>query len=100
MRNRQQILSQLKEQLKKAQDRMKRFADEKRIERSFSVGYWVFFKIQPYRQITLAGNRNPKLSSKYYGPFEITDRIGEEAYRLNLPGVFNSSCFSCLTVKS
>lgn len=38
--DRQQLLSTLKQNLHKAQQRMKKFADRKRVERSFQVGVW------------------------------------------------------------
>ena len=64
---------------------MKRYADSNRTERKFDKGDWVYLKLQPYRQLTLAGVRNQKLGPKYYGPFEILQRVGTVAYRLNLP---------------
>ncbi|KAJ1686917.1 hypothetical protein LUZ63_018307 [Rhynchospora breviuscula] len=77
---------QLKEHLRKAHERMKKFADNKRIERKFSVGDWVYLKIQSYRQLSLQHvKHNPKLAPKYCGPFEIIEKIGEVAYKLNLP---------------
>jgi hypothetical protein len=45
----------------------------------------VFVKIQPYVQSTLAHRANQKLSFKFYGPFEILERIGSVAYKLLLP---------------
>jgi hypothetical protein len=45
---RQLAMKVLKEQLNRAQDRMKRFADKKRSERTFNVGDWVYLKLQPY----------------------------------------------------
>lgn len=49
------------------------------------MGEWVYLKLQPYRQTSVAARRNLKLSSRLYGPFEIVDKLGEVAYRLNLP---------------
>jgi Integrase core domain len=50
LKERHTILVQLKEQLTKAQERMKLYADKKRHERHFSVGAWVYLKLQLYRQ--------------------------------------------------
>lgn len=85
LQNRDQALSFLKENLATAQGRMKKYADLKRTEWEFSVGEFVFLKIRPYRQKTLAKRRNEKLSAKFFGPFEILQRVGKVAYRLKLP---------------
>lgn len=69
----------------KAQNRMKQYADRHRKERQFSIGEWVYLKPQPYRQVTVTGLRNKKLSPKFYGPYEVIKKIGASAYRLNLP---------------
>ena len=45
----------------------------------------VFVKLQPYVQSTLAPRSNQKMSFKFYGPFQITERIGSVAYKLLLP---------------
>lgn len=42
-----QILQQLKINLSKAQDRMKKYADKICIEVSFNIGEWVLAKLQP-----------------------------------------------------
>lgn len=43
------FLSTLKENLQKAQLQMKNQADSKRTDVSFSIGDWVFLKLQPFR---------------------------------------------------
>lgn len=75
----------IKDNLVKAQERMCWYANKKRTERSFEVGAEVFLKLQPYRQQSLNERRNHKLSAKYYGPYVITEKIGEVAYKLALP---------------
>jgi hypothetical protein len=85
MQERHKIIEELRRQLFKAQDKMKKFADGKRSERSFQVGDWMFLKLQPYRQVSITGTPHSKLSSKFYGPFEVLKRVGTVAYRLKLP---------------
>jgi hypothetical protein len=62
----------LKENLKKAQDRIKRFADKKRSERKFIFRDWMYLKLQPYRQFSIQSNTDThKLKPMFYGPFKI-----------------------------
>nr|XP_027083642.1 uncharacterized protein LOC113705940 [Coffea arabica] len=85
IRERQQMDNMLKLNLKLAQERMKKYADEKRSERVFSEGDWVYLRLQPYRQSSLALRGNTKLSAKYFGPYKIEEKIGNVAFRLKLP---------------
>ncbi|XP_074378332.1 uncharacterized protein LOC141719866 [Apium graveolens] len=78
------ILRQLEYNLERAQHRMKKQTDLKRRDYSFEVGDWVNLKLRPYRQQTIARRVHPKLSARFYGPFEITVKIGTVAYRLQL----------------
>lgn len=79
-------LSQLiKQQLLRAQQRMKSQADKHRSERQFKVGDSVFLKLQPFVQSTVASKSNHKLSFRFYGPFKILQRVGQVAYKLDLP---------------
>ena len=64
---------------------MKNQADKHRVERSFSNGDWVYVKLQPYRQRSLKPTALGKLSPKFYGPFQVLHKVGEVAYKLDLP---------------
>jgi hypothetical protein len=81
----QQLLHQLKENLSQAQARMKRYADKKRSERVLEVGDMVYLKMQPYRMAAFGIRQSIKLTSKYYGPFRILEKIGALAYKIQLP---------------
>lgn len=64
---------------------MKTQADKHRTERVFKVGDEVFLKLQPYIQASVARHANHKLAYKFFGPYTILERVGEVAYRLDLP---------------
>jgi hypothetical protein len=85
MNERQLMQDLLRQHLERVRLRMKHQADKKRTERSFSVGDFVFLKLQPYVQSSVAPRAHHKLLFKYYGPYEVLERIGTVAYRLALP---------------
>ncbi|XP_039023154.1 uncharacterized protein LOC120155744 [Hibiscus syriacus] len=85
MRSREDIRQLVKLQLEHASNRMKQNTDKKRTERVFVVGDTVYLKLQPYRQTSLALRKNLKLAAKYYGPYTVIEKIGEVAYKLDLP---------------
>ncbi|TYJ97524.1 transposon Tf2-1 polyprotein isoform X1 [Cucumis melo var. makuwa] len=85
LRERDVALDALREHLLLAQQQMKLYADQKRRHVEFQIDELVLLKIRPYRQTTLQSKRNEKLSSRYFGPYKILERIGEVAYRLELP---------------
>ena len=64
---------------------MKQNADKHRREKEFKVGDWVYLRLQPYRQNSVAFRKNLKLSPRYYGPFHIIERVGAVSYKLKLP---------------
>ncbi|CAL2244317.1 unnamed protein product [Prunus armeniaca] len=74
----------IREKLKTAQDRQKSYADNRSKDLEFAVGDWVFLKLSPWKGVMRFGKRG-KLSPRYIGPYEITERIGPVAYRLALP---------------
>lgn len=75
----------LKFHLSKAQQRVISLANNHRSDRVFSVGDWIYLKVQPYRQVSLYFIHFNKLTAKYYGPYQVLQKIGPIAYKLALP---------------
>ena len=74
---------QIKERLKTARNRQKSYADHRRKHLEFEVGDRVLLKVSPWKGVVRFGKKG-KLAPRYVGPFEITERIGPVAYRLQL----------------
>lgn len=64
---------------------MKSQADKNRTEREFQIDDLVYLKLQSYIQTSVASGTNQKLSFKFYGSFKVLRRIGQVAYKLELP---------------
>ncbi|KAJ9548358.1 hypothetical protein OSB04_020901 [Centaurea solstitialis] len=74
----------IRERMKAAQDRQKSYADRRKRPIEFSVGDMVMLKVSPWRGV-LRFRKQGKLSPRFIGPFKILERIGKQAYRLELP---------------
>jgi len=88
--------------LLKAQSKMKLYADKHRRDVQFVPGDWVLVRLRPYRQSSAKGDpsTNVKLARRYYGPFQVTAKIGPVAYRVNFPaGVRIHPVFHCSNLK-
>ncbi|KAH9735939.1 hypothetical protein KPL71_017914 [Citrus sinensis] len=98
LRDRDSMIRLLKENLHQAQSKMKKMADKHRTKREFEVDDWVYLRLQPFKQASLALRKNRKLAPKFYGPYKVLQRIGQVAYKLELPShskihpVFHVSC--------
>jgi hypothetical protein len=76
---------EIRERLEQAQQQYKFFYDCKHREVSFDVDQWVWLHLihRPLASLDVRGYS--KLGPKFYGPFRIWEKIGEVAYKLQLP---------------
>lgn len=68
--------SVLKEHLARAQNKMKTTADRKRRHQEFQEGEHVLLKLQPYAQTSLVNRPYPKLAFKYFGTYQVLEKVG------------------------
>nr|GEV15562.1 retrotransposon protein, putative, Ty3-gypsy subclass [Tanacetum cinerariifolium] len=77
-------ISQIKDRLKAALDRQKSYADMRRKPLEFSVGDYVLLKVSPWKGV-VCFEKKGKLAPRFVSPFEIIEKIGPVAYRLDFP---------------
>ncbi|GKE62696.1 putative reverse transcriptase domain-containing protein, partial [Tanacetum coccineum] len=81
-------ISQIKDRLKAVRDRQKSYADKRRKPLEFSVGDYVLHKVSPWKGMVCFGKK-VKLAPRFVRPFEIVEKVGPVAYRLDLPEELN-----------
>ena len=74
----------IRDRLKVAQSRQKSYADSKRKETVYEVGDRVYLRVSLLRGVKRFGVKG-KLAPRFVGPYRILQRMGEVAYKLELP---------------
>ncbi|GKF70836.1 putative reverse transcriptase domain-containing protein, partial [Tanacetum coccineum] len=81
-------ISQIKDRLKAARDHQKSYADKRMKPLEFSVSDYVLLKVSPWKGVVHFGKKE-KLAPRFVGPFEIIEKVGHVAYRLDFPEELN-----------
>ncbi|GKF75724.1 putative reverse transcriptase domain-containing protein [Tanacetum coccineum] len=75
---------QIKQRRQAAHDRQKSYADLKHKLMEFQVGDKVMLNVLPWKGVVHFGKRG-KLNRRYVGPFKVLEKVGEVAYKFELP---------------
>nr|GEV17800.1 reverse transcriptase domain-containing protein [Tanacetum cinerariifolium] len=81
-------ISQIKDRLKVARDGQKSYTDKRRKPLKFSVGDYVLLKVSPWKGV-VHFKKKGKLAHRFVRPFEIVEKVGLVAYRVDLPKELN-----------
>jgi hypothetical protein len=65
----EEVIKKVRSHLQKAEKRMTMVANRKRSDRIFEINDYVYLKLQPYRQQSVARRLSQKLAAKYYRPY-------------------------------
>nr|GEV01047.1 putative reverse transcriptase domain-containing protein [Tanacetum cinerariifolium] len=74
----------IKQRIQAARDRQKSYVNRKRKPMEFNVGDRVMLKVSPWKGVVRFIKRG-KLNPRYIGPFKVLAKVGDVAYRLELP---------------
>ncbi|GKA29533.1 putative reverse transcriptase domain-containing protein [Tanacetum coccineum] len=75
---------QVKQRMQATRDRQNSYANLKRKPMEFEVGDKVMLKVSPWKGVVRFGKRG-KLNPRFVGPFKVIKRVGDVAYKLELP---------------
>ena len=73
--------------IKAFQSRQKSHVDVRLRDLEFELGAKVFLKVSPMKGVVPFGKKG-KLSPRYMGPHEILQKVGNVAYKMELPSSY------------
>jgi len=85
LRSRDEMLAEVRQRLLQAQQLSKKYYDAGHRDVEFQVGDWVWLRLLHRTTQSLDPRAQRKLGPRYAGPFQVLERIGQVAYRLQLP---------------
>ncbi|XP_068662873.1 uncharacterized protein [Aristolochia californica] len=85
LEERDRMIAQVRANLQQAQALMKNTYDKGHRDQSYASGDYVWLHLHKYCQLSLTASKHNKLSPKYYGPFQVLERISNMAYCFQLP---------------
>jgi hypothetical protein len=85
LRDRDEFLEEIRQRLLLSQDSMREHHNKKWRATEFQVGDWAWLRMQHRTAAGITLLKNSKLSPRYFGPYKVVERIGDAAYRLQLP---------------
>jgi len=85
LHHRDVFLAEIRERLLQAQDYMKSSHDKLHRDLAFQVDDWVWLRLHQRTATGITYGAKSKLSPRFYGPFQVVEKIGSVAYRLRLP---------------
>uniref|UniRef100_A0A0A9G4J8 Integrase catalytic domain-containing protein n=1 Tax=Arundo donax TaxID=35708 RepID=A0A0A9G4J8_ARUDO len=85
MKDRDEFLVEIRERLEQAQQHYKSVYDRSHRELEFLLGQWVWLRLLHRAMASMPGTTRGKLGPRFVEPYKVLERIGEVAYRLQLP---------------
>ena len=85
MLERDEFMAKIRDRLEQARQYSKQQYDKKHRELSFEVGQWVWLRLLHRPMASLNVQGRSKLGPRYFGLYRIAEKIGDVAYRLELP---------------
>jgi hypothetical protein len=79
------FIAEIRVHLMQAQDHMKAQHDKQHRAVEFEVGDWVWLRLHHRTAVGITERTNAKLSPKFFGPFQVLERVGALAYKVQLP---------------
>ena len=85
LRDHDKFLLDIHDRLVLAHDTMREIHDKKRRFVQFAVGDWVLLRLHHRIAVGITLAASSKLGPRFFGPYQIVERLGAVAYRLRLP---------------